>query len=75
MLHHVPNEKPHSPDHHAYERNPSDQNLAQRHLSSRASFCGKDGEVGSTMRADFCRLIDLLIAFAAGVHGMTETFP
>ena len=74
MLQHVPNENPQSPDHHARERDPSDQNLAQRHLSRGASFRAKDGEVGSTMRADFCRLIDLPIALAAGIHAMSETF-
>jgi hypothetical protein len=26
------------------------------------------------MRADFCRLIDLPIALAAGIHAMAETF-
>jgi hypothetical protein len=72
MLHHIPKENAQSSDHHAQQRNPTDQKLAKRHLSRRASCLGQDGEVGAAMRADFCRLIDLFIALGAGVHSLAR---
>lgn len=68
MLHHIPKEKPQSADQHTQQRNPAGQNLAKRHLFRPASWLGQDGEVGATMWAHFCRLIDLIIAVGTGVH-------
>jgi hypothetical protein len=75
ILKYIPNENAQSPDQHADQWNPSNQNLAQWHLSRRVSFRRKDGKVGAAVRADFCRLVDFFIAFSAGIHRISDTFP
>jgi hypothetical protein len=70
MLHHIPKENPQSPDHHAQQRNPADQNFAKLRVFRPVPWLGQDSEVGAAMRAYFCRLIDLFIAVGTGVHGL-----